>query len=42
MATIEEWAKKEGCSKVTLQGRPGWAKLLQNYRRSQVVMELKL
>jgi len=40
--TIEEWAKREGCSKVTVQGRPGWAKLLRRYRRSQVVLELAL
>lgn len=42
MSTIEEWAKREGAIKVTVQGRPGWAKLLRNYRRSQVVLELDL
>lgn len=42
MATIEEYAKAEGCSKVTVQGRPGWAKLLQKYRRSQIVLELDI
>jgi hypothetical protein len=42
IATIEEWAKTEGCSRVTVQGRPGWAKLLPRYRRSQVILELKI
>ncbi len=42
IATIEEWAKSEGASKVTVQGRPGWAKLLPRYRRSQVILELEL
>lgn len=42
MATIEEYAKREGCSKVTIQGRPGWARLLRKYRRSQVILELEL
>jgi hypothetical protein len=42
MTTIQEWAKSEGCSKVTVQGRPGWAMLLRHYRRSQVVLELDL
>jgi hypothetical protein len=42
MTTIEQWAKDEGCVKVTVQGRPGWAKLLQDYRRTQVVMERQL
>lgn len=42
IATIEEWAKSEGAIKVTVQGRPGWAKLLPRYRRSQVILELEL
>lgn len=42
IATIEEWAKTEGCSRVTVQGRPGWAKLLPRYRRSQVILELEI
>jgi hypothetical protein len=42
LATIEEWAKSEGCSKVTIQGRPGWAKLLPEYQRSQVILERRL
>jgi hypothetical protein len=42
LATVQEWAKLEGCSKVTAQGRPGWAKLLRDYRISQVVLELDL
>lgn len=39
---IEQWAKSEGAIKVTVQGRPGWAKLLPRYRRSAVILELEL
>ena len=42
MATIEDYAKRELCAKGTLQGRPGWERLLRHYRRSQIVLELEL
>jgi hypothetical protein len=42
MAVLEEYAKREGCIKVTVQGRPGWVRLLRRYRNSQIVLELDL
>lgn len=42
MSVIEEYAKREGCLKVRIQGRPGWVRLLRHYRQSQVVIELEL
>lgn len=42
MATIEEYAKREGCSRVTVQGRPGWVRLLRKYRSARVILELDL
>jgi hypothetical protein len=42
MRVIEKWAREEGCCKITVQGRPGWAKLLPSYRRVQVVLELEI
>jgi hypothetical protein len=42
IALIEAWAKIEGCKKVTIVGRPGWMKLLRNYRQREVMLELEL
>lgn len=42
MSCIEDWARLEGCVKVTVVGRPGWMRLLQRYRQRQVMMELEL
>lgn len=42
ISVIEEWARSEGCTSISVQGRPGWARLLQHYRKTQVVMGRKL
>lgn len=39
---IEEWAKSEGAALVRVYGRPGWVRMLRNYRVSNVVLERRL
>lgn len=39
---IEAWAKLEGAAKMRIFGRPGWLRLLENYRASNVVLEKAL
>lgn len=36
---IEEYAKAEGCVKVILRGRPGWARVLEGYSVRTVQLE---
>lgn len=36
---IENFARHEGCRKVTIEGRPGWERLFKDYRRKRVVIE---
>lgn len=36
---IEEWAKAEGAALVRIYGRPGWVRMLRNYKVSNVVLE---
>lgn len=38
---IEEWARGVGCSRMRLQGRRGWLKVL-NYRQTGIVAEKEL
>ena len=44
ISQIEDWARLEGCTKVTITGRPGWMRLLadRQYRQRQVMLELEL
>lgn len=39
---IEQYAKAERCSKVMIEGRAGWSKLFQNYKRVRVVLEREI
>lgn len=41
---IEEWAMQNGCSRLEIKGRVGWAKLLasQGYHQSHVVLSKNL
>lgn len=39
IATIEQWARSIGCTRVTLQGRKGWARRLRDYRQTGIVLE---
>lgn len=36
---IEDFARSQGCRKVTIEGRPGWERLFKSYRRTRVVLE---
>lgn len=38
-ATIEEYARGEGCYKVMADGRPGWARVLEGYNVTAVKLE---
>lgn len=42
LKAIERWAKAEGATKMRLYGRKGWARVLKNYRTSNIVMERAL
>ena len=39
---IEQYAKREGCSRVIVEGRPGWARLLSDYRMIGVTLEKRI
>jgi hypothetical protein len=36
---VESYARKEGCSRVRLYGRKGWARVLQDYSVEHVILE---
>lgn len=36
---IEQYAKSEGCVRVMAEGRPGWARVLDDYKTTAVVLE---
>ncbi|UQD85544.1 hypothetical protein [Bradyrhizobium phage ppBeUSDA76-2] len=38
-ATIEKYAKDEGCSTLRLYGRKGWERVLDGYRVEHVILE---
>lgn len=41
-AGIEEYAKREGCSRVMIEGRPGWSAVLPDYRVMGVTLEKRI
>ena len=42
LAKVEAWAKAEGAARLRFIGRKGWARVLRNYRVSNVVLERAL
>lgn len=42
LSEIEAWARENGCSKLDMIARKGWAKHLQDYRMTHVVLEKDL
>jgi len=42
LATIEAWSKEQGCDTIDAVVRPGWEKIMSNYRKTHVVLEKKL
>jgi hypothetical protein len=41
-AKIEAYAKAEGCSRLRIYGRKGWARALENYHVEHVILERPL
>lgn len=39
---IEEYAKREGCDRVVVEGRPGWARILNDYKVIAVTLEKRI
>lgn len=39
---IEQYAKDEGCSRVVVEGRPGWSRVLSDYRVVNVILEKRI
>jgi hypothetical protein len=39
LAEIEAWAEREGCQRVQLWGRKGWARQLTTYRMTHVILQ---
>lgn len=39
---IEEFAKREGCVRVIVEGRPGWSRLLPDYKMIGVTLEKRI
>lgn len=42
LGEIEDYARREGCVKVWLEGRKGWSRALEGYRPFTVSMEKRL
>lgn len=36
---IEDWAKQNGCSKITPICRPGWERILKDYKKCHIQLE---
>lgn len=39
---IEDYARAEGCTRVLVEGRPGWQRIMPDYERVAVVLEKRL
>jgi len=39
---IEAWGRAAGCTRARGTGRPGWERVLKDYRRSAVVLEREI
>jgi hypothetical protein len=42
LAEFEELARQQGVTRIQIEGRPGWARLLSGYSLARVVVEKKL
>lgn len=42
MAVIEAWAKQNGCTKMQITARKGWAKVLKSFRIPAFIFEKEL
>lgn len=41
-ADIEKYARKEGCEKITLEGRPAWLRMLDGFTSERVLLEKRI
>ena len=39
ISNIEQWAKAQGCASISLEGRPGWERVLTDYDKTKIVLE---
>jgi len=39
---IEQYAREEGCDRVLVEGRPGWARVFPDYRTTAVMLEKRI
>jgi hypothetical protein len=42
ISLIESFAEQEGCTRVLIEGRKGWKRILKRYRHVRTVLELEL
>lgn len=42
LRAIEDYAAAEGCSKILIEGRPGWVRLLTDYAPVRVAIERRI
>lgn len=42
LSEVEQWARREGCSRFELVTRKGWAKHLQDFKMTHVVLEKEI
>jgi len=42
LAGIETWAKAQGCTAFELQGRPGWERVLPDWRKTHVILRKRI
>ena len=42
LSSIENWAKAEGCSVIEAWARPGWERVLKDYKKTHVQLEKNL
>ena len=42
IVNIEQWAKAQGCASISLEGRPGWEKVLADYDKTKIILEKRL
>jgi hypothetical protein len=39
IGNIEQWAKAQGCESISLEGRPGWERILTDYKKTKIILE---
>ena len=39
IGNIEQWAKAQGCESISLEGRPGWERVLTDYKKTKIMLE---